>query len=125
MDGITILNQTVRLYVSDLSLFILFITAVVALAGLITAISTFTDYLDKKEKITVGIIALSIFSISTAAFVFDLNNKNLNWNYNEYKAVIDDSVTFNEVIENYDIKDVDGKLITLCDKDHTVNPNQR
>ena len=111
MDGITILNTIV---VDECALWV-FPTA---LSLGIVCIGAFLLMLDTRggtDTICLGIISvLALISVCTIVLISQFR-----WRTNErnqYECIIDDSVSINEVYENYNVIEQRGKIWVLEDK---------
>ena len=90
---------------------------VVALACFISSLSSFFYYSRGKDKVDLygGIITLILAVISFLLFIYGLLPSQ-KVAYTEYQVTIDDSVSFNEFTEKYEIIDSDGKIYTVKEK---------
>lgn len=71
----------------------------------------------KTMNILKGIIAVVVISFAAFALSRGINTYSHSVHeVNEYKVTIDDTVTFNEIMDNYDVIEIDGDLIILRDK---------
>lgn len=112
MNGITILNTTI---VDDYAQWVL----PIALALSIVCICTFLLMLDTSggtDTICLGIVSvLSLIVVFIIVFV-----SKHHWRINErnqYECIIDDSVSINEVYENYNVIERRGDIWVLEDKE--------
>lgn len=111
MDGITILNTIV---VDECARWVL----PTALSLGIVCIGAFLLMLDTRggtDTICLGIISvLALISVCTIVLISQFR-----WRTNErnqYECIIDDSVSINEVYENYNVIEQRGKIWVLEDK---------
>lgn len=109
MEGITILSQDTDLICREFSpLYIIFI--VVAIFGLGMTITSLID--DWSAGLTVSF--LLVFAVSALMLVFTpLITAD---EVTIYKVTIDDSVSFTEFTDKYEIKDQEGKIFTIYEK---------
>lgn len=119
MNGITILNVEDCVFRGVGVVFVIVLVAI-AVISICMAIAYFKDLTPKNALllIIVGIIsALGAFAITTSP--------SYEWNYTKYEAVIDDTVSWVELNEKYDIGETRGDITVLYDKNHYTPPNKR
>ena len=106
---------------NELMIYIFFIN-VALIGGCGLLIYMFFRELVKKFDTSLRIIFKCIYiafwlAISIIAFAYGINYYNtMQKEVMQYDVVIDDSVSFNEIAEKYDVIKIDGKLITIQDK---------
>lgn len=73
---------------------------------------------DTSLRIIIKCIYIAFWlAISIIAFTHGINYYNtMQKEVMQYDVVMDDSVSFNEIAEKYDVIKIDGKLITIQDK---------
>lgn len=116
MNGVEILKE-IPIYENTLCAWLCGFFWVVALACFISSLSSFFYYTRGKDKVDKysGIITLILAVISSLLFIYGLFPSQ-KVAYTEYKVTIDDSVSFNEFIEKYEIIDSEGKVYTVKEK---------
>ena len=115
----TILNQTVELIkegytwgfnLSLSSIFLLIIgIGMIALGIYITP--------DNSKNIGVIVVLLILFSIGIGAFVSAFHTKPVYKEVPQYEVLLDGTIPFHEVYDNYDIIEQRGQIFVLRDKE--------
>lgn len=106
---------------NELMIYIFFIN-VALIGGCGLLIYMFLRELVKKFDTSLRIIIKCIYisfwlAISIITFTYGINYYNtMQKEVMQYDVVIDNSVSFNEIVEKYDVIKIDGKLITIQDK---------
>lgn len=116
MSGVEILKET-AIYENTLCAWLCAFFWVVALACFISSLSSLSYYITGKDKVDMysGIITLVLAVASSLLFIYGLFPSQ-KVAYIEYQVTIDDSVSFNEFIEKYEIIDSEGKIYTVKEK---------
>ena len=109
IEGIDILNRTDIMAHPSWWTTLLVVFAIIAAPSLVTALSCTNDW--------VGIISMIMFAISMAALLVlgIIEPKEPTGRY-QYEVMMDESVPFEDVLENYDIVEQKGKIWILKDK---------
>lgn len=109
MEGVTILSQDTTLITSGFSpLYIIFIVTTIFGLGM-TIISFINDW---SVSLTVSFLLVFAVSIFTLAFTPLITADRVT----TYKVIIDDSVSFTEFTDKYEIEDQEGKIFTIYEK---------
>ena len=109
MEGVTILSQDTTLIDTGFSpLYIIFIVATTLGLGM-TIISFINDW---SVGFTVSFLLLFAVSALMLAFTPLITADEVT----TYKVIIDDSVSFTEFTDKYEIKDQEGKIYTVYEK---------
>lgn len=118
LEGITILNQTEIMTGPEWTQIAITISLVLIVIFLLaTMLSVICN---AKDKICYIIFLLAILSLIAIIFFTILNEKiKISTEKYEYQVTIDDSVSFNEFNERYEIIDIDGKIYTIREKEIT------
>lgn len=113
MSGLTVLNEYTQTYITNLGCIVLvafcIIVAFACFAALVTIIRQ--KYSFKKYFWLVPLLLISCIGIYVS---------NSYVNYRDiyyYECLIDDSVSFNEFYEKYDVVKVEGKIYTITERD--------
>lgn len=109
MEGVTILSQDTTLIASGFSpLYIIFIVMTVLSLGM-TFASMINDWSIGFTVLFLLVFAVSIFTLAfTPLITAD--------RVTTYKVIIDDSVSFTEFTDKYEIEDQEGKIFTIYEK---------
>lgn len=111
MDGITILNTTI---VDDYARWVLPTVLALGVICIVAFILTLTS--NDNRVIIFGIISLLVM----IAMPIIIGTSKSHWRTNErnqYECIIDDSVSINEVYENYNVIERRGDIWVLEDKE--------
>lgn len=109
MEGVTILSQDTDLICSGFSpLYIIFIVMTIFGLGMIIA-SFVNDW-------SVGLTASFLLVFAIGAFMLAFTPLITADRVTTYKVTIDDSVSFIEFTDKYEIKDREGKIFTVYEK---------
>ena len=109
MEGITILSQDTDLICSGFSpLYIIFI--VMTILGLGMTIASFVN------DWSVGLTASFLLVFAVSAIMLAITPIITADSVTTYKVTIDDSVSFTEFTDKYEIKDQEGKIYTVYEK---------
>ena len=117
LEGIEILNK-VEIMESPMWIAIVGLVCCIWFFGgtILFFINVFTDFLKDKWWISFLIVIISGLGIATMSIL----NENLltePTGIYEYQVTIDDSVSMNEFLEQYEIIKVDGKIYTIREKE--------
>ena len=110
MDGITILNTII---VNDCADWVSFTALALGVICIVALVLTLTS--NDNRVIIFGIISL-IAIIATPIIIIASKTHWRTNERNQYECIIDDSVSFNEVHENYNVIERRGKIWILEDK---------
>lgn len=109
MEGITILSQDTDLICSGFSpLYIIFIVMTILGLGM-TITSLVNDW-------NIGLIVSFLLVFAIGAFMLAFTPLITADKVTTYKVIIDDSVSFTEFTDKYEIKDQEGKIFTIYEK---------
>ena len=109
MEGVTILSQDTDLICSGFSpLYIIFIVMTIFSLGM-TIVSFVNDW-------SVGLTASFLLVFAISAFMLAFTPLITADKVTTYKVTIDDSVSFTEFTDKYEIKDQEGKIFTVYEK---------
>lgn len=111
MDGITILNTIIVDDCADWVSFIALALGVICITALILMLTSN----DETGVIIFGIISL-VAMIATPIIIIASKTHWRTNERNQYECIIDDSVSINEVYENYNVIERRGKIWILEDK---------
>jgi len=112
IDGITILNETIKFTADWKDLIFAIIILVTTIFFLVLALYAFKD---KFAGIGVMILIFTLaFGFSSFVGFYVYFNKT---EYKEYQVTIDDSVKMNEFNQRYEIRDQEGKIYTIVEKE--------
>lgn len=126
MEGITILSQVVETYTPFWRMLTDGILVAILVISFATGYAFLMDDTNMKSTKIIASTICSILIIVSGSLTFShFYNKTGEWEYIKYKVLIDDSVSFNYIYDNYDVGSIEGKIITLRDKDYDVNPKKR
>lgn len=111
MDGITILNTIIVNDCADWVSFIALALGVICITALILMLTSN----DETGVIIFGIISL-VAMIATPIIIIASKTHWRTNERNQYECIIDDSVSINEVYENYNVIERRGEIWVLEDK---------
>ena len=112
MDGIIILNETIKFTADWKDITFAIILLVATVFFLILAIYAF------KDKFTsVGFLILFFTLLFGIVSLFGFYVFFSKTEFKEYQVTIDDSVKMNEFNQRYEIKDQEGKIYTIIEKE--------
>ena len=116
MNGVEILKET-AIYYSILPVWLiilLYLWGFILLAVTVTAFCAYIKFGDKQDK-SAGVISLiTTLALLSASIVGMFPSSKIA--YTEYTVILDDSVSFNEFTEKYEIIDNEGKIYTVKEK---------
>ena len=112
IKGIEILNKTEIMTISDAGLVWSLILIICGLIG----ISLFLCLTYNNENFIIGVI-FSVLVFFSGFVVLAAESESKQTGRYQYEATIDESVLFDDVLENYDIIEQKGKLWILEDKE--------
>ena len=113
LEGITILNQTEIMTISNAGLIWTIILCVVGFVGAIL----FASLSDEYTECVIGVIVcIVLFFIGIGIAATDDSKSTGRY---EYEVLIDESVSFEDVYKNYDVVEQKGKMWILEDKKKT------
>lgn len=108
IEGVTLLNTDTVIMLNAIDYLFIILFAVI----IITSLGILILLRDEKElAIDIGAIFLIIFFTWSASMVFAEGT------YQTYQTTIENESSFIEILENYDVYNVEGKLYTLVDKE--------
>lgn len=109
MEGVTILSQDTDLIYSGFSpLYIIFLVMTIFGLGM-TIVSFINDW-------SVGLTVSFLLVFAIGAFMLAFTPLITADEVTTYKVTIDDSVSFTEFTDKYEIKDQEGKIYTVYEK---------
>jgi hypothetical protein len=121
MEGVTILNE-IPFSGIPVGLPILATIIVVLIAAIVLAVKYLYDQDLRVSSIVIATLLLIIFQTIIGAIAYNIiNGCHLFETYatdtrTKYEIMIDDSVSFNDLYEVYDIVDVRGKILVVKEK---------
>lgn len=119
MDGITIIEEHLCRVVEfgEFIGFGIFITYICAMALLFYIWSYKCCNLDKTNKIVTIVCSILLIVINVGFWVFQTHKYNTT--HMEYTVIVDDSVSFNDFHEKYEIVSVNGNEYRVVEKETT------
>lgn len=119
MEGITVLNEEILKYYSPLVMFATVLAGIIVLCVVYCGFGYFVD--DHKRVLKSFVIAVVcgalIYAITTSP--------SFNWEYTRYEVILDDTVSYKQLEEKFDIGETRGDITILYEKDYDKPPNKR
>ena len=112
MDGVTILNQTKEFYGMVNWYWILFPLCIATIC-FVAAIILAEDYMNVAEVFILGVIVALISTVIVTILSFLPSNEVKQINY---EVIIDDSVSFNDFTDKYEIIDKHGEIYIVTER---------
>lgn len=117
MEGITILNETAT-YCAHYGVYIVWGCCIVAGVIIGVIFGAHNSYHPIVDGITEGLLGLmlgTLFGLAVTGLVAQVWTTD-EIDYIDYQVTIDDTVSFNELYEKYEVIDQDGQIFTIRER---------
>lgn len=119
MEGITVLNEEILKYYSPLLIFVIVLAGIIVLCVVCCGLG----YIEDDHKVVLGSFVIAVVC---GALIYAIpTSPNFSWKYTKYEVILDDTVSYKQLEEKFDIGETRGDIIVLYEKDYDKPPNKR